>query len=184
MNTPVHGFCRTVAKAGDRPFASSATERIAGVRTIQQPPGAGTPVKKCVQYGAVSCSSIVLKRASRKQSHIAGPPVIQKYMNIAGATPKFTKSASESSSAPSFELAFRSRAILPSIPSQMQATSSARRASRKRPSDDREIDVIPAHAASDVTRFGTTARSGTRSGRGSRGRRRRPLRRKRLTAPA
>ena len=55
-----------------------------------------------------------------------GPPVIQKYMNIAGATPKFTKSASESSSAPSFELALRRRATRPSIASQIQATSRAR----------------------------------------------------------
>ena len=45
----------------------------------------------------------------------------QKYMSMAGATPKFTKSARESSSAPSFELAFRRRATRPSIASQMQA---------------------------------------------------------------
>ena len=109
-----------------------------------------------------------------------GPPVIQKYMNIAGATPKFTKSARESSSAPSFELASSSRAILPSIPSHMHATRSAHSADRKRPSDEKDIDVIPAHAAIDVTRFGTIALSGTLSALASRGRLRRPLSRNRL----
>ena len=54
------------------------------------------------------------------------PERTQKYMNIAGATPKFTKSASESSSAPSFELHFRRRATRPSIASHTHAMSSAR----------------------------------------------------------
>ena len=67
------------------------------------------------------------------------------------------------------------RATRPSMPSQMHATRSAQRASLKRPSDDREIDVMPAHAAKDVTRFGTIARSGMRSERGSRFFRRLPL---------
>ena len=93
----------------------------------------------------------------------SGPFVSQKYMNIAGATPKLTKSASESSSAPSFELAFRRRATRPSMPSQMAATSSAHSAGRKRPSDDSEMDVMPAQAASEVIRLGTIARSGIRS---------------------
>ena len=53
-------------------FSSGASSsRMYGVSTIQQPPGAGTPVKKCFQYGIGACSSIVLKRARRKQSHIA-----------------------------------------------------------------------------------------------------------------
>ena len=68
---PKYGFCSASASAGYLPFASSAIDRIAGVRTIQHPPGAGTPVKKCFQYGCVGCSSIVLNRARRKQSHIA-----------------------------------------------------------------------------------------------------------------
>ena len=104
-----------------------------------------------------------------------GPPVIQKYMNIAGATPKFTKSASESSSAPSFELALRSLATRPSMPSQTQATRSAQSADRKRPSEDSEIDVMPAHAASEVMRFGKIARRGILSSRRSCGLRRRLL---------
>lgn len=36
----------------------------------------------------------------------------------------------------------------------MQATSSAHIACKKRPSDEKVIDIIPAHAAVDVTRFG------------------------------
>ena len=47
------------------------TLRMTGVSTIQHPPGAGMPVKYFFQYGRGSCSSIVLKRARRKQSHIA-----------------------------------------------------------------------------------------------------------------
>ena len=51
--------------------AAPAAAPAAAAPAAKSGPGAGTPVKKCVQYGAVSCSSIVLKRASRKQSHIA-----------------------------------------------------------------------------------------------------------------
>ena len=105
----------------------------------------------------------------------------QKYMNIAGATPKLTKSASESSSAPSFELALSRRAILPSIPSHMHATRSAHSADMNLPSDESVIDVMPAHAASDVTRLGNIALRGTLSALASRGRLRRPLSRNRLT---
>ena len=104
-----------------------------------------------------------------------GPPVIQKYMNIAGATPKFTKSASESSSAPSFELALRSRAMRPSMPSHTQATSSATSACRNLPSLESEIEVMPAHAAIAVTRLGTIVRIGTRSSRSTLRRRLLPL---------
>ena len=94
-------------------------------------------------------------------------PDSQKNIYIAGATPKFTKSARESNSAPSLELAFSKRAIRPSMPSQTQAISKAHNASRKRPSLAKAIDVMPAQAARDVTRLGTIARNGTRSARSS-----------------
>ena len=46
---------------------SSESARRSGVRTIQHPPGAGTPRKKCFQYGRVGCSS---NRARRNASHM------------------------------------------------------------------------------------------------------------------
>ena len=48
----------------------------------------------------------------------------------------------------------------PSMPSHTAATRSAQRAGMKRPSDESEMDVMPAHAARDVTRFGMSARTG------------------------
>lgn len=71
INDPTNSNMK-IPKYGDGlHLRSSASATIAGVSTIQHPPGAGTPVKKCRQYGAVSRSSIVLNLASRKQSHIA-----------------------------------------------------------------------------------------------------------------
>ena len=54
-------------------------------------------------------------------------------------------------------------------------TRSAQIASLKRPSLDSDMDVMPAHAASDVTRLGTMALSGIWSALASRTRRLRPL---------
>ena len=71
MDMPNQGFWKALLISGAVSLTVKDRARIAGVSTIQQPPGAGTPRKKFFQYGMVGCSSIVLKRARRKASQSA-----------------------------------------------------------------------------------------------------------------
>src|SRR5579872_140924 len=79
----------------------------------------------------------------------------------AGATPKSTKSASESSSAPKREVPFRARAMLPSRPSRTAASAIAMTAHSILSSSEKRIAVRPRQSARSVTRLGSSRRSGT-----------------------
>src|SRR4051812_39036915 len=81
-------------------------------------------------------------------------------MSTAGATPKLTKSASESSSAPKREVPLRRRASLPSTASSMIATMTAPTAKSYRASTPSLIAVTPLQSASSVMRLGSRNRSG------------------------
>ena len=144
------------------------------------PAGAGTPVKKFVaNAGLFGSSMVALKRASRKPPLIANtiaaiqPPLwiscnCQKYRIRPGATPKLTKSARLSSSAPNFDWPLIMRATRPSMPSSAAANTIAATANSIRPSVDSRIAVNPAQIASRVITLGTSIRTGI--GRNRRGR--------------
>src|SRR5258707_9523685 len=114
---------------------------------------------------------VALKRASRRPPEIANtiaaiqPPLpnwcsCQKYRISPGATPKLTKSARLSSSAPNFDWPLIMRATRPSSPSSTAANTIAATASSMRPSVDSRIEVSPAQIASNVMKFGTSIRIG------------------------
>ena len=136
------------------------------------PAGAGMPVKKLpAQAGFPGSSIITLKRASLKPAQIANTSAAiqpadfnscrpQKYRISAGATPKFTKSARLSSSAPKREVPLSMRATRPSMPSSSAANTIAASASSSRFSIERRIAVSPAHSASSVIRLGSSVRTG------------------------
>src|SRR6188472_2228019 len=114
---------------------------------------------------------VALNRASRKPPEIANtmaaiqPPLLrscscQKYRISPGATPKLTKSARLSSSAPNFDWPLIMRATRPSTPSSTAANTIAATANSIRPSVDRRIAVNPAQIASSVMTLGTSIRTG------------------------
>src|SRR5882672_265230 len=136
------------------------------------PAGAGTPTKKFPAHAGLFGSSIItLKRASRSPVQIANTmaaiqPALpsscsaQKYRISAGATPKFTKSARLSSSAPKREVPLSMRATRPSMPSSVAANTIAATAHSSLASIASRIAVRPAQSASSVIRFGTSVRTG------------------------
>src|SRR5262249_47930241 len=114
---------------------------------------------------------VALKRASRRLPEIANtmaaiqPPLLsswscQKYRIRPGATPKLTKSARLSSSAPNLDCPLIMRATRPSMPSSTAANTIAAIASSIRPSVDSRIAVRPAQIASRVMTLGTSIRTG------------------------
>ena len=114
---------------------------------------------------------VALKRASRRPPLMANtiaaiqPPFFsscscQKYRIRPGATPKLTKSARLSSSAPNFDWPLIMRATRPSMPSRTAANTIAATASSIRPSVDSRIAVSPAQIASRVMTLGTSIRTG------------------------
>src|SRR5215208_2224186 len=147
------------------------------------------PTKKLpAQAGRLGSSIITLKRASRSPAQIANTiaaiqPALpsscspQKYRISAGATPKLTKSARLSSSAPNFDVPLSMRATRPSMPSSIAANTMAATAHSSLCSKASRMAVNPAQSASSVMRFGTSIRTGigrkrrrfTRSGSDSRG---------------
>src|SRR5271155_3507368 len=115
---------------------------------------------------------MTLKRARRSAQAIANksaatqPKLLAacrsaKYSTRAGATPKSTKSASESNSAPKREVPFRARAMRPSKPSSTAAAAIALTAHSIEPSKANRIAVNPRHNASSVMTLGMSKRSGT-----------------------
>src|SRR5258708_3991480 len=98
---------------------------------------AGMPTKKlAAQEGRLGSSIVTLKRARRRPAAIANTmaPIqpaalascrLQKYSVTPGATPKFTKSARLSSSAPKRDVPLRRRATRPSMPSSTAANTMA-----------------------------------------------------------
>src|SRR5690606_23012321 len=77
-------------------------------------------------------------------------------------------SASESICTPNRDVAFRRRAMRPSIPSRKAASSTMATAVSKRPSKASLMPVRPAQMASTVMRFGTISRTGISLSRGPR----------------
>src|SRR5579883_2192587 len=77
-----------------------------------------------------------------------------------GATPKLTKSARLSSSAPKREVPRSRRATRPSMPSSTAASTIAPSAISSRPSTANGMAVNPAQSASRVITFGTSVRTG------------------------
>ena len=136
------------------------------------PAGAGMPVKKLpAQAGLLGSSIITLKRASRSAVQIANTMAAiqpadliscrpQKYRISAGATPKLTKSARLSSSAPKREVPLSMRATRPSMPSSSAANTIAASASSSLFSTARRMAVRPAQSASSVIRLGNSVRTG------------------------
>src|SRR5262245_48403871 len=130
------------------------------------------PTKKfAAQAGRLGSSIMTLKRASRSPAQIANTMAAiqptwpsscrpQKYRISAGATPKLTKSARLSSSAPKREVPLSMRATRPSMPSRIAANTIAATAHSSLASIARRIAVRPAHSASSVMRFGTSVRTG------------------------
>src|SRR6266481_1496823 len=95
---------------------------------------------------------VALKRASRRPPLIANtiaaiqPPLFnscncQKYRIRPGATPKLTKSARLSSSAPNFDWPLIMRATRPSMPSSTAANTIAATANSIRPSVDSKPEI-------------------------------------------
>ena len=138
---------------------------ITGARTKRAPIGAGTPTKKC--FGRISLIIAVLNLANRIAIHELYSSTApqdkslylnvckdHKYITIAGATPKFTKSAKESSSAPKVLVALSMRAILPSNPSKIAATIIAVTASSHLPSIAKRIELNPTARANNVITLG------------------------------
>src|SRR4051794_18438752 len=114
---------------------------------------------------------VALKRASLRPALMARiiaaiqPTLLsscscQKYRISPGATPKLTKSARLSSSAPNFDCPLIMRATRPSMPSSTAANTIAATANSIRPSVDSRIAVSPAQIASSVTTLGTSIRTG------------------------
>src|SRR5271165_5365104 len=143
------------------------------MRPTIAPAGAGMPTKKLSrQAGWSGSSSITLKRASlsaqamAKRSVTTQPKLLTAWRSatnrtIAGATPKSTKSASESSSAPNRDVPLSARAIRPSRPSRTAAPAMALTAQSIEPSMARRMAVRPRQSASSVTMLGRRSRSGT-----------------------
>src|SRR5271155_3008743 len=115
---------------------------------------------------------MTLKRARRSAQAIANKSAATQpkllaacrsatYSTRAGATPKSTKSASESSSAPKREVPFSARAIRPSRPSSTAAPATALTAHSIDPSIARRIAVSPRPSANSVMMFGIRSLSGT-----------------------
>src|SRR6202166_2465635 len=134
--------------------------------------GAGTAGKKfAAKAGLLGSSMVALNRASRRPPAIAytiaaiQPPLFsscncQKYRIRPGATPKLTKSARLSSSAPNFDCPLIMRATRPSRPSSTAANTIAPTANSIRPSVESRIAVSPAQIASKVMKLGTSIRTG------------------------
>src|SRR5215470_6567192 len=130
------------------------------------------PTKKfAAQAGRLGSSIMTLKRASRSPAQIANTMAAiqpawpsacrpQKYRISAGATPKLTKSARLSSSAPKREVPLSMRATRPSMPSSIAANTIAATAHSSLASIASRMAVRPAHKASRVIRFGTSVRTG------------------------
>src|SRR5262249_24770739 len=130
------------------------------------------PTKKfAAQAGRLGSSIMTLKRASRSPAQIANTMAAiqpawpssckpQKYRISAGATPKLTKSAKLSSSAPKREVPLSIRATRPSMPSRMAANTIAATAHSSLASIASRMAVRPAHSASRVIRLGTSVRTG------------------------
>src|SRR6266508_3464787 len=142
------------------------------------PAGAGTPVKKfAAQAGLLGSAIITLKRARRSPVQIANTMAkihprlpsscrLQKYNISAGATPKLTKSARLSSSAPKRDVPLSMRARRPSTPSSIAAKTIAATAHSSLFSTAKRIAVKPAHNASRVIRLGSSVRTGMKRKRG------------------
>ena len=75
-------------------------------------------------------------------------------MIMAGAIPKLTTSASESSSFPISEYALRSRAEKPSKKSKIIAASISQEAVTISPSEAKSIEINPAARFREVMKFG------------------------------
>jgi len=135
--------------------------------------GVGKPLNEVV------CESSMLNFASRsaaqtgitagsRRINIAPDPIVSEnqvpfvareefrswYKIIAGATPKLTTSARESSSLPISEYAFRSLAESPSRKSKIIATSMSQEAFTISPLRVKTMDMNPAVRLSDVMKFG------------------------------
>src|SRR5580658_1258502 len=115
---------------------------------------------------------MTLKRARRSAQAIANKSAATQpkllaacrsatYSTRAGATPKSTKSASESSSAPNREVPLNARAIRPSRPSSTAAPAIALTAHSIAPSIAKRIAVSPRPRANSVTILGIRSLSGT-----------------------
>src|SRR5579872_6592220 len=130
------------------------------------------PTKKILRHDGSSSSIMTLKRARRSAHAIANKSAatqpkllascrLATYRTSAGATPKSTKSASESSSAPKREVPFKTLAIRPSRPSSTAAAAIALTAQSIDPSIAQRIAVKPRPSANRVTRLGIKNLSGT-----------------------
>src|SRR5271157_2429207 len=131
------------------------------------------PTKKFLRHGGWrGSSSITLKRARRsaqaiaKKSAATQPKLFTAWRSAtnstkAGATPKSTKSARESSSAPKREVPLSALAIRPSRPSSTAAPATALTAHSVDPSIARRIAVNPRPSANRVMMLGIRSLSGT-----------------------
>ena len=81
-------------------------------------------------------------------------PLISWYMIAAGATPKLTTSARESSSFPISEYAFSSLAVNPSRKSKIMAASINQEAFARSPLNAKMTEMNPAARFSDVMKLG------------------------------
>jgi hypothetical protein len=82
------------------------------------------------------------------------PDKVHWYKSTTGATPKLTKSAKESSSAPNRDALFNARARRPSRPSKIPARMMAPTAKAQSSDKANRIDVSPAHKEITVIMFG------------------------------
>lgn len=128
--------------------------------------GAGIPSKN---FNALPLSSVeadlTLKRASLTAMQTTNIIVMphpktltlcssQRYNMKAGAIPKLTMSARESSSAPNLELDSNILAMRPSIPSMIAEIVIAARASSHNAPNENRIEVRPTHNPKKVMRLG------------------------------
>lgn len=139
---------------------------MSGSSTRMPPRGAGIPRKNFFRSSLLLSSfNIALKRASLVAMQIAPKSTApqprnfivlkcHKYIISPGATPKFTRSHKESSSAPKLVSLCSARATRPSIPSKKAAINIRVMAASSLPFNAICIAVKPEHNDSMVTELG------------------------------
>jgi hypothetical protein len=154
------------AHADDHHPDPKCRNTVSGSNASSAPAGEGIPTKNSLANGTASVSSSrVLNLAKRSttqtvNTRATGQPTRmpcsdQTNKTTAGATPKETESASESSSAPIREVASSSRASRPSSASSSAANPIAASAPVKLPSRANFSADKPEHSASTVITLGS-----------------------------
>jgi len=139
-------------------------ESMTGINAASAPAGAGKPKKKCFRlefspvFEQLNLASLIAIQITKTIA--TGHPKIfkffkfQRYIINAGATPKLTRSAKESSCAPNKDSEARALASLPSSPSKIAENITAKTAASHFAKIANLIDVKPKHILKKVIALG------------------------------